>query len=151
MPTPKLESVAVPVGLGGAVLGLAMGGFWQVVASQNDEHCAELEQTHSAGVCKLGALVWGPEIVVSAAVVGLLVCWFALATAEVRPKALLVLAVPVLTPVAALLFGAFGMLGWFRIVVPAVVLGLGMAGSATLATARRPASYRWDLRYPPNP
>jgi hypothetical protein len=150
MPTPKLESVAVPVGLGGAVLGLAMALFWQVVASGNAEHCAELELTHSEGMCRLGVIVWGPAIVIAAAVIGLAVCWFALAAAEVRPRALLVLAVPTLTPVAALLFGALGMLGWFRIIGPALVLGLGMAGSAVAARARRPASYRWELRYPPN-
>jgi hypothetical protein len=148
-PTPKLESVAVPVGLGGAVLGLAMGCFWQAVASQNDEYCAELERTRSEGLCRLGASIWGPEIVIIAALAALVACWIALLAGHVRPRALLVLAVPTLTPVAALLFGAFGALGWFRIIVPAVAMGLGMAGVSAMTRARRPAPYRPELRFPP--
>ncbi|GAA1321328.1 hypothetical protein [Actinocatenispora thailandica] len=128
----------------GAGTGVVSGLVWLREAQRSHDFCAVQDAVNPESYCGLGyGLFTLPVMVVVAAFLVTLLLWLLLTLGGLRPRAAIVVLAPVLTLAAG---GGFEYLGRFdalddpapwRVWVPTVVLGAGLAAGSMLARLHR--------------
>jgi hypothetical protein len=140
--TRRSYSLPITAGVTGLLLGAGSGWFWLWYATGATAECEAADAVNPESMCGLGFVIWGPAIILVAAVVNGIVAWLVLAAANVRPRANVLTTVPPLTVVAAFVYRLAATAEWYRILVPAAILGCGLTVVATVERWRWPSDRR---------
>jgi hypothetical protein len=112
--------------VGGAVLGAGCAVAWQGTVHHFDVVCAAVNAQNPESYCNLGLLFWAPATAAIAMVAVGLLTWLGLLVAGVRPRAMAVTVMVLLTLVAAVAFALLHGVVWLALVAPPLLLGVGM-------------------------